>query len=52
MQTYGVAYKNTFDAATKIYQRAGIVEGLYVSKSNSCASLLGIHAAYTYTFSG
>lgn len=30
MQTDG-AYKNTFDAATKIYQRAGVVEGLYVS---------------------
>jgi len=53
MQTDGVAYKNTFDAATKIYHRAGIVEGLYVSKSNSCfcASLPEIHAAYTYTFS-
>mmetsp|Transcript_24174 Transcript_24174/g.39359 ORF Transcript_24174/g.39359 Transcript_24174/m.39359 type:complete len:151 (-) Transcript_24174:1731-2183(-) len=38
MQTDGVAYKNTFDAATKIYQRAGILEGLYVRKSNSYAS--------------
>lgn len=33
MQTDGVAYKNTFDAATKIHQRAGLIEGLYVSKS-------------------
>jgi len=33
MQTDGVAYKNTFDAATKIYHRAGIVEGLYAGVS-------------------
>ena len=31
MQTGGEAYKNTFYAGVKIYQRAGVVEGLYVS---------------------
>lgn len=41
MQTDGVAYKNTFDAATKIYQRAGLLEGLYVSKSN-CACIVDL----------
>ena len=33
MQTGGQSYKNTFDAAAKIYQRAGLVEGLYVSRN-------------------
>ena len=33
MQTDGVAYKNTFEAATKIYQRAGVIEGLYAGVS-------------------
>jgi len=43
MQTDGVAYKNTFDAATKIYQRAGVLEGLYVSKSNSILRTVSGH---------
>lgn len=33
MQTDGVKYKNTFDAATKIYSRAGLVDGLYAGVS-------------------
>ena len=33
MQTEGVQYKNTFDAATKIYSRSGLVEGLYAGVS-------------------
>lgn len=33
MQTEGVKYKNTFDAATKIYSRAGLVGGLYAGVS-------------------
>lgn len=37
MQTGGQAYKNTFDAGVKIYQRAGVVEGLYVSLSTTCS---------------
>ena len=36
MQTGGIHYNSTFDAATKIYARAGLVEGLYA----------GITAAY------
>jgi solute carrier family 25 oxoglutarate transporter 11 len=36
MQTAGTQYKSTFDAATKIYARAGLIEGLYA----------GITAAY------
>lgn len=42
MQTGGQAYKNTFDAGVKIYQRAGVVEGLYVSLSTTC-----VHVAAT-----
>mmetsp|Transcript_37416 Transcript_37416/g.79851 ORF Transcript_37416/g.79851 Transcript_37416/m.79851 type:complete len:311 (+) Transcript_37416:140-1072(+) len=33
MQTDGAQYKNTVDAATKIYGRAGLVEGLYAGVS-------------------
>jgi solute carrier family 25 oxoglutarate transporter 11 len=33
MQTEGVQYKNTMDAAAKIYSRAGLVEGLYAGVS-------------------
>ncbi|KAL3782535.1 hypothetical protein HJC23_005209 [Cyclotella cryptica] len=33
MQTGGIHYKNTVDAATKIYARAGLVEGLYAGVS-------------------
>lgn len=33
MQTEGVQYKNTLDAATSIYKRAGVVEGLYAGVS-------------------
>lgn len=33
MQTDGVRYKNTVDAAVKIYNRAGVVEGLYAGVS-------------------
>ncbi|KAL7532363.1 hypothetical protein ACHAXR_004583 [Thalassiosira sp. AJA248-18] len=33
MQTQGVQYRNTFDAATKIYSRAGLVDGLYAGVS-------------------
>lgn len=33
MQTEGVQYKNTMDAATKIYSRSGLVEGLYAGVS-------------------
>lgn len=36
MQTAGLHYNGTFDAATKIYARAGVIEGLYA----------GISAAY------
>lgn len=40
MQTGGQAYKNTFDAGVKIYQRAGVIEGLYVSLSQPVPLLL------------
>ena len=33
MQTDGVQYKNTFDAATSIYRRAGLLNGLYAGVS-------------------
>lgn len=33
MQTGGIHYKNTLDAAAKIYERAGLVEGLYAGVS-------------------
>ena len=33
MQTEGVQYTNTMDAATKIYSRSGLVEGLYAGVS-------------------
>ena len=33
MQTEGQQYKSTLDAATKIYNRAGLVEGLYAGLS-------------------
>jgi len=33
MQTEGVQYKNTLDAGTKIFQRAGLVNGLYAGVS-------------------
>ena len=33
MQTEGVQYKNSLDAATQIYKRAGLIEGLYAGVS-------------------
>jgi len=33
MQTEGITYKNTIDAASKIYSRAGLVDGLYAGVS-------------------